>query len=1063
MRKIKLFMMLALLVAGVSGAWAETVTFSYTDFSGQGTSGTGSTITSTKNGITVSSDKGYTPGSTNRHFRIYTGGKLTIASEDFTITNVSITFSSNSYTNLSGDGFSVSNTTGIWTGNANSVELTANAQVRIYQLTITFENLDYVFYTWTSSLEGVDGGLEVINSSISYTFNSNSYTSNIGGPTELASGSSAIYVSKVPYFHYTQGSDTYNLPYYFYNYLNGGSQTVNPGPITSSNVNTYIRAKAVTGYTAQITAVERANYSNVNNIVISYTPSTHIMYYTVQYNTGAPDDKGFSMGTTSLEHNTTLSRSGNSITASTENNSNYAPTLITWANVDNVIIPTQVEGYTTKVIASGGSGTQSDPYIITINYTNGWAPEGSDLAYSTFHVESTGHQYSMPAGQVAVSLNLTPTAPHYAEESITDIVSFTEAKATEMGLTLTSGASTTVQRDDDGDGVGTETTYVSKGQWGKDSGDESDDNYYFERTHTVAVNTVTQLTIPNTVELDGQIYTVTAIQKWGFAYVASDQNDREYCRELQDPNFGIQEGGYNKTVDFIYRDNINDHRNDYLQKITFDSECPITSFGDYCFMSNNKLGEITIPKNVEYLGTGVFECCKSLKNIYFQRNKSYNSEYTQANYPDGYTKIKNIKLWTFWHCTALESIDFPDGIVEIEGTSLGSPLQYVFALINVRLPNTLEHIGPHFLCDAMSLKTLTIPASVTYINGACFHGCESLETVYLMGPASTLDINAEAGETFAANASYCGQHVQNCQFLTSSEYLPGYQQSSSWSEIDEQGKTDGSTYTNAGGNSVTCLYGNRLSSIPDHTVTLEKDKWVTIIFPYGLPRTTLVENLGAGTMVAQMTKAARDKEADPTHYMYHLTFTLIDTTNGIPAQTPYMICPAQTGTVPLYTAAQASSPEFLQEATKLHAVQVEADDDQGEPKAFVTMNGQYNPYMLLPWDFYFMYDKRAIAGTDHLGDGKAKFWRVRNQSEAPTVGGCKCYWSVWYEGIKQQIGGAKAVDNFFDEGVNAIENVENVQMDIEGIYDLQGRKLNISQDALPQGLYIVNGKKVVVK
>ena len=839
--------------------------------------------------------------------------------------------------------------------------------------------------------------------------------------------------------------------------------------LTSSNVSEYVKAKDIEQYNLSysVTAVTSQSDSYYNfadyKITATYTPKSHSIYYSVQYNATAPAGKGFSLKTTTLDaekSNTTLSLSGTTITASNNPTNSYIPKLINWSNVDDVISATQIEGYTTKVVVSGGKGTQADPYIITINYTNGWAPEGSDLAYSTFHVESTGHQYSLPDGQVAVSLNLTPSAPHYAEETITDIISFSEAKATEMGLTLTKGASTTVDRDDDGDGVGTTTTYVSKGQWGHETNDMSDDDYYFERTHTVAVNTATQLTIPNTVELGGREYTVTAIQKWGFAYSASDQNDIWYCKELENSEIGILDR--DPVVSSTKHDNINDHRNDYLQKITFDSECPITSFGDYCFMSNNKLGEITIPKNVEYLGTGVFECCQSLKNVYFQHNKNYGGEYTEEKYPDGYTKIKTILLWTFWHCTALESIEFPDGITEIQGTSLGSPLQYVFALINVRLPNTLEKIGPHFLCDAMSLKTLTIPASVTYINGACFHGCESLETVYLMGPASTLDINAEAGDTFDSNASYCGEHVQKCKFLTSSEYLGGYQESASWSVIDEQGKTDGTTYTNAKGNTIKCIYGNSLGYIPDTEVELTKDKWVTIIFPYGLSRTDLVNKIGAGTMVAKMTKATRDKEADP-NYMYHLTFTLIDTSEGIPAKTPYMICAEKTGSVPLYTAAQASSSEFLSEATKLHAVTVEADDAAGEPKAMVAMNGQYNPYLLHPWDFYFMYDKRAIPGTDHLGDGKGKFWRVRYQADAPTVGGCKCYWSVWYDGIKQQIGGAKPLGTFFGDDVDAISNVENVKLVVDGIYDLQGRKLNVSQENLPQGLYIVNGKKVVVK
>ena len=1046
MRKIKLLLLLTLLCVGVSESWAaKTYQVKYVGLPSGTTSGSYSLVQS--NGI---HDSGLKDGDGYTAYFHFTKTDNTVLTLSWAYRN-----RYGYYTDYANDGEGM---------NPNDLVVTTN-NIWNYITPGSVNNCDAQITVDNTATDSYAGTI-----TIKYVAAQRSYAI-VATPNDINGG-----VKKIK--DYSNSIKIYDT----YSWISGshaGEQVVvvegsSDYVLTSNNINEYLQPIAIDDYDASLTLHTIENYNDeyiewyneyyVTRLVfVTYTPKIHSIYYSVQYNATAPAGKGFSLKTTTLDaekSNTTLSLSGTTITASNPSTNSYIPKLIDWSNVDDVISATQIEGYTTKVVVSGGKGTQADPYIITINYTNEWAPEGSDLAYSTFHVESTGHQYSLPDGQVAVSLNLTPSAPHYAEETITDIISFSEAKATEMGLTLTKGASTTVDRDDDGDGVGTTTTYVSKGQWGHETNDMSDDDYYFERTHTVAVNTATQLTIPNTVELGGREYTVTAIQKWGFAYSASDQNDIWYCKELENSEIGILDR--DPVVSSTKHDNINDHRNDYLQKITFDSECPITSFGDYCFMSNNKLGEITIPKNVEYLGTGVFECCQSLKNVYFQHNKNYGGEYTEEKYPDGYTKIKTILLWTFWHCTALESIEFPDGITEIQGTSLGSPLQYVFALINVRLPNTLEKIGPHFLCDAMSLKTLTIPASVTYINGACFHGCESLETVYLMGPASTLDINAEAGDTFDSNASYCGEHVQNCKFLTSSEYLGGYQESASWSAIDEQGKTDGTTYTNAKGNTIKCIYGNSLGYIPDTEVELTKDKWVTIIFPYGLSRTVLEDKIGAGTMVAKMTKATRDKEADP-NYMYHLTFTLIDTSEGIPAKTPYMICAEKTGSVPLYTKAQASSSDFLSEATKLHAVTVEADDAAGEPKAMVAMNGQYNPYLLHPWDFYFMYDKRAIPGTDHLGDGKGKFWRVRYQADAPTVGGCKCYWSVWYDGIKQQIGGAKPLGTFFGDDVDAISNVENVKLVVDGIYDLQGRKLNVSQENLPQGLYIVNGKKVVVK
>lgn len=59
------------------------VTFNVTDFSGTGTSGTGGLTTAIKNGVTISSDKGYIDNETA--IRIYNGGTLTISSESKTI------------------------------------------------------------------------------------------------------------------------------------------------------------------------------------------------------------------------------------------------------------------------------------------------------------------------------------------------------------------------------------------------------------------------------------------------------------------------------------------------------------------------------------------------------------------------------------------------------------------------------------------------------------------------------------------------------------------------------------------------------------------------------------------------------------------------------------------------------------------------------------------------------------------------------------------------------------------------------------------------------------------
>jgi len=50
--------------------------------------------------------------------------------------------------------------------------------------------------------------------------------------------------------------------------------------------------------------------------------------------------------------------------------------------------------------------------------------------------------------------------------------------------------------------------------------------------------------------------------------------------------------------------------------------------------------------------------------------------------------------------------------------------------------------------------------------------------------------------------------------------------------------------------------------------------------------------------------------------------------------------------------------------------------------------------------------------------------------------------------------------------INAIGQSDNVQSDDDAIYDLNGRKVaegQLSNGQLPKGIYIQNGKKIVIK
>ena len=98
----KILILLCSLAIGGS-AWADTVTFTPSDFTGQGTSGYGGAMSVTKNGVTFACNDGY--GTTD--IRCYNGSTITISSSS-TITALSFSFADSntgglkaSYTGLS--------------------------------------------------------------------------------------------------------------------------------------------------------------------------------------------------------------------------------------------------------------------------------------------------------------------------------------------------------------------------------------------------------------------------------------------------------------------------------------------------------------------------------------------------------------------------------------------------------------------------------------------------------------------------------------------------------------------------------------------------------------------------------------------------------------------------------------------------------------------------------------------------------------------------------------------------------------------------------------------------
>ena len=78
----------------------------------------------------------------------------------------------------------------------------------------------------------------------------------------------------------------------------------------------------------------------------------------------------------------------------------------------------------------------------------------------------------------------------------------------------------------------------------------------------------------------------------------------------------------------------------------------------------------------------------------------------------------------------------------------------------------------------------------------------------------------------------------------------------------------------------------------------------------------------------------------------------------------------------------------------------------------------------------------------------------------------RCWWRVTLNGYSMTSPSSQqskfaTFDDFDTTGINSA--VAEPKIVIDGVYDLQGRRIDVDEKQLPSGMYIVNGKKVIKK
>ena len=521
------------------------------------------------------------------------------------------------------------------------------------------------------------------------------------------------------------------------------------------------------------------------------------------------------------------------------------------------------------------------------------------------------------------------------------------------------------------------------------------------------------VTIPRSVTIDGATYDVTSIDNYGFTAPGSP-----YGYSYWD--------GVDPTEYSCFRD---DYGNLRLKEVKFELPSNVRHIGQSAFQGCAVLESIVIPNSVESMGSEVFTECYSLTTAEFQTDD------------DGRVKLKALPKNAFSLCPRLQTLTLPEGIESIGDYAI----QDCLSLRSIHLPNTLKTIGGHFLCNAKSLAMLTIPASVERIDGAFLHGCESLRTVYLLGQAASLAATfSEESETASSSfdafpdskggtvtTAPSSEKVNHCTFYVPSDYYDSYVSSDVWKQLHSANNTDGNDIK---------------TPLPGGQRTLGAEKWQTVIFYK--PVASYKSVFGDGCMVARLTSATAD---DTDASLYHLDFTLIDGTD-IPAKEPLLIYSPTPCSTLMFDADDEATDDFKTFYNTPHITEVEVGNQEGTTVQMIGMGAKFD---LVKWDFYFKWDDTQKVG---------RFFRVPDNKSGITSSRFGCFWRVKRDGLQTeaQALGMKAPARPGTSGINAAAADDAQHFDVR-IYDLSGRRIDAPASALKKGIYVVGGRKVVVK
>ena len=146
----------------------------------------------------------------------------------------------------------------------------------------------------------------------------------------------------------------------------------------------------------------------------------------------------------------------------------------------------------------------------------------------------------------------------------------------------------------------------------------------------------------------------------------------------------------------------------------------VTNIGMFAFRNCSELTSITIPNSVTIIGKEAFEKCSRLTSI---------------TIPNSVTSIGD---GAFCECSGLTSVTIPNSVTSIGEMAFSG----CSGLTSVTIPNSVTSIGKWSFLYCSGLTSVTISNSVTSIGESAFEGCSGLTSITIPESVKVIEIGA---------------------------------------------------------------------------------------------------------------------------------------------------------------------------------------------------------------------------------------------------------------------------------------------------------------------------------